>query len=471
MQNLTFQEQFELFDSLSEAQLYHSDPDRHGFFSMLYRKLDGSGKKYQRSYRLSDMPTVLDLVDRTRDTWISQAEFVCPTRRVVNLARIGLFFSDIDTYKTTHRIKDMSLDAQVQTIHFWCAEAGIPPPSLIVFSGRGLQAKWLFRGTIPRGALPRWNACQKVISEALKELGADKAARDASRVFRLVESVHSISGETVRVVDVHGTPSSPTLYDFDELADLLLPMTRHEYQDLKARREIRDAKRKLKLLESPQRSEVAAARFRGLHGTSLAWHRCEDLRKLGEIRAGWVDKESGTSLRTQALHWQLNFLALSGAVHSGNFHLEARELAKQIDPGWDFASDELSTLRTKALQYGRGEKIEFNGRKWPALYTPKNQTLIDLFEITDAEQRQLKTIITPALATERDTERQRAKRRAAGMKERSEYDQDRKSRASERAEQIKKLKAEGLSASAIAQRLGITSRTVFNALKSAETKV
>lgn len=239
-------------------------------------------------------------------------------------------------------------------------------------------------------------------------------------------------------------------------------MTRHEYQELKARREIRDTKRKLKLLESPQRSEVAQARFRGHHGTSLAWHRCEDLRKLGELRAGWVDKESGTSLRTQALHWQLNFLALSGAVHSGNFHLEARELARQIDPNWIFAEDELSTLRTKALQYGRGEKIEFNGRKWPALYTPKNDTLIDLFEITDSEQRQLKTIISRDESTRRNTERERAKRRAAGVQERSQYLEP----AKQRQAQIRELKAQGVAVAEIARRLEVSRVTVYAALKS-----
>lgn len=99
-------------------------------------------------------------------------------------------------------------------------------------------------------------------------------------------------------------------------------------------------------------------------------------------------------------------------------------------------------------------KLQFGGRCWPALYTPKNQTLIDLFGITDEEQRQLKTIITPALATERDTTRQREKRRADGVLERSEYESNRQQQATERAIRIKALKAEGLSANAIAKQLG-----------------
>jgi DNA-binding CsgD family transcriptional regulator len=455
MSALILTSQFELFDATSEAELYHPVSPRHGFFSLLWK--EGHGKK-QRSYPLSDMAQVLNMVDYTRDTWISQAEFVVPNRRVVNLARVGVMFVDLDTYKSElmcHR----STAEQVQTLHFWCADLGIPLPSIVVFSGRGLQAKWLLQSALPRAALPRWNACQKALVEALEPLGADRQARDASRVLRLVESIHSVSGQKVHVVDVQGSVSDPTAYDFDVMADHLLPFTRHELQHLREQRETKKESRKaeLKLIAENPRAEI----FKGFNGRSLSWARLEDLRTLGKLRGGFVDGND-VSMRTLALHWQMNFLCLSGAVHSATFHHEASELAKQLDPKWKFAADELSTLRAKANAYASGQSIEFGGRKWPALYTPKNQTLIDIFGITDAEQRQLRTIITPALATERDTIRQREKRRAAGVVERSEYIGGIK----ERQAQIKVLKAEGLSANAIAKQLGITARTVFNALKT-----
>lgn len=449
--------QLELFDATSEAELYHPVSPRHGFFSLLWK--DGVQKR-QRSYPLSEMPTVLGLVDYSRDTWISQAEFVVPNRRVVNLARVGLLFVDLDTYKSelmAHR----STDEQIRTLHFWCADHGIPLPSLVVFSGRGLQAKWLLSGALPRAALPRWNACQKALVEALEPLGADRQARDASRVLRLVKSVHSVSGERVHVVDVQGSMSSPVSYDFEQLAEQLLPFTRSELQLLRTDRAVQKAARETRLKLAADNPK--ADKFKGYNGRSLAWARLEDLRTLGQLRGGWSVGES--SMRTTALHWQMNFLCLSGAVHPAIFHHEAHELSKQLDPSWKFAADELGTLRNKAKAYAEGQSIEFGGRKWPTLYTPKNQTLIDIFDITDEEQRQLRTIITPDLARERNTERERAKRRAAGVKERSEYDQERKQKAAERASEIRELKGKGLSASAIAKQLGVTSRTVFNALK------
>lgn len=446
--------QLELFGAASEAELYHPVSPRHGFFSLLWK--DGQQKR-QRSYPLSNMAQVLSLVDYSRDTWISQAEFTVPNRRVVNLARVGLLFVDLDTY-ASELMRHRSTTEQIQTLHFWCADNGIPLPSLVVFSGRGLQAKWLLSSALPCAALPRWNACQKALVEALEPLGADRQARDASRVLRLVESVHSVSGQRVHVVDVQGSAGDPASYDFEFMAEQLLPFSRAELQQLREQRAAKKEARQVKLAliaENPK-----AAIFKGYNGRALSWARLDDLRTLGKLRGGWVN-EQGVSMRTAALHWQLNFLCLSGAVSSATFHHEASELARQLDPSWKFAVEELGTLRAKAQAYAAGQAIEFNGRKWPALYTPKNQTLIDIFGITDAEQRQLRTIITPDLARERNTERERAKRRAAGVQERSEY----LSGINDRRGQIRALKAEGVSVAEIARRLNVTRPTVYAALK------
>ena len=136
------------------------------------------------------MPTVLNLIDKSRDTWLTQAEFIRPNRRVVNLARVGLLFADLDTYRTPWATGRTPEQLAASVLYF-CAQEGIPTPSMLIFSGRGIQAKWLLDGTIPRQALPRWNACQKYLIDRLRPVGADVAAKDASRVLRLVETVNS----------------------------------------------------------------------------------------------------------------------------------------------------------------------------------------------------------------------------------------------------------------------------------------
>jgi hypothetical protein len=409
------QAQLRLFSPADEAGCYH-DPARHGFFSLLVAT--GSGKK-QDSYRLSLMPKVLSMLDHSRDTWLSQAEFIKPNRRVVNLARIGLLFADLDTYREPWA-QGRSPEQQAQAVLCHCDAEGLPRPSLVIFSGRGLQAKWLLDGTVPRAALPRWNACQRHLIDRLARLGADPAAKDASRVLRLVNTVNSKSGQVCRVVHVEqGPDGEPIRYNFEYLAEVLLPVARW---DIEADRKARADRRQFKLLPGGQTGNL-----RRLNGRQLAWDRLEDLRTLAALRGGAAEGD-----RMLHLFWRLNFLLLSGATHSGQMYHEAAALARELDPRWNYRSAELMTLYAKAKAFEAGEQVEFGGKQFAPLYTPKNDTLINLFRITDDEQRKLRTLISRDIATERrrdrDRKRDEARRRAAGAIDRATYEANSASR-------------------------------------------
>jgi len=428
--------QLRLFSPADEAGCYH-DTARHGFFSLL---IACEGGKRQYSYRLSLMPTVLSHLDHSRDTWLSQAEFIKPNRRVVNLARIGLLFADLDTYREPWA-QGRSPEQQTEVLLYHCDTEGLPRPSLVIFSGRGLQAKWLLDGTVPRAALPRWNACQRYLIDRLAGLGADPAAKDASRVLRLVNTVNSKSGEVCRVIHVEqGPDGEPIRYNFEYLAEVLLPVARW---DIEADRKARADRRQFKLLQGGKTENL-----RRLNGRQLAWDRLEDLRRLAEIRGGVVEGE-----RMLHLFWRLNFLLLSGATHSGQMYHEAAALARELDPRWNYRSAELMTLYAKAKAFEAGEKVEFGGKQFAPLYTPRNDTLINLFRITDDEQRQLRTIISRDIAAERHRKREEARRRAAGAKAHG-TEQDRAT--------ARLMRAQGMSLRSIAAALGVHYTTVRN---------
>ena len=90
------------------------------------------------------------------------------------------------------------------------------------------------------------------------------------------------------------------------------------------------------------------------------------------------------------------------------------------------------------------------------MYTPTNETLIDLFQITDDEQRQLKTIISSTIKLERKLETQKAKRRQEGMMDRADYE----GRADARCERAQELRSQGLSIRKIAMEMGISKSQV-----------
>lgn len=377
---------------------------------------------------------------------MSQAEFIRPNRRVVNLLRLGLLFADLDTYRVP-ALAGRTPEALAASVLYFCGEEGLPSPSVLIYSGRGIQAKWLLDGTIPRQALPRWNACQRYLVDRLAYVGADPMAKDASRVLRTVETVNSKSGEVCRVVHVQsGADGKPVRYNFEYLAEALLPAARwtieQQRQEQAEQRERRATKKPFLLVHGGK-----ADNLRGFSGRQLAWDRLEDLRKLAELRGG-VSEGS----RMQHLFWRLNFLLLSGATNSKQMYHEAAALARELDPQWNRRTKELMTLFSKAKAYEAGEKISFGGKDYAPLYTPRNDTLINLFGITADEQRQLKTIVSQAEAAERHRKREECRRRASGAVDRETYLEA----ANSKQAKAQSLRREGLSVRAIAKQMAVS---------------
>ena len=190
---------------------------------------------YQRSYRLDLMPQVLAALDSHLDSYISQAQFFKPNRRVVNLWRVSLAWVDLDTYRTEWG--HLNPGPLSLALRQYCRDIGLFPPTLIIHSGRGLYAKWLFETPIPRPALPRWSAVQRELATKLSRFGADLRARDASRVVRVIQTTNTQQPDpakrTVRVLHVEEIDGAMMRYDFDAFADEMLPFTRAELAELR----------------------------------------------------------------------------------------------------------------------------------------------------------------------------------------------------------------------------------------------
>ena len=227
-----------------------------------------------------------------------------------------------------------------------------------------------------------------------------------------MDTVNSRSQQVAKVLHItSGADAEPKRYNFEWLCEMLLPMARWDLEKAGRKRQHR-----LALV-----SDLAGNGQRVFSGRRLAWDRLEDIRTLQKLRmqeAGKVRPGERMSL----LFWQMNFLLLSGATHSAGLWHEAAELARQMDPNWGYQSSELSTLYRKARAFEAGEKTEFNGRRYPPLYTPKNDTLINLLSIADHEQQQLKTIISSSETKARDRLRKEKKRRAAGVLDRATWE-------------------------------------------------
>jgi hypothetical protein len=368
------------------------DQRRSGYFTVGARP---GGTWRQDSYELKLLPTVVEHADRNVDTYITQAVFNTPTRRAVNLQSVGLLFADLDTYNHD-KLKAEQPEDQALQLADYCRREGLPAPSIVLFSGRGLQAKWLLIDALGVESLPRWNAAQIALVRLLAPFAADKAARDISRVLRLDRTVNTKSGEYCRVVwTASGSDECPARYDFTLL-----------YETLTAQE--RDPADKSTTPKSKHRVRAGGR----LLAANLNWLRLCDLRALWTLRGGVP-----VGYRELTLFWQLNFLLMAEPGRASDVWNEAQSLAAEIDnhSGW-YSNTDLSTLYRKAKALRAGG-VEYQGRTYPALYTPRNATLIDLFQITSEEERKMWTIISSDEKYRRKVER----RRAAGVQARKTF--------------------------------------------------
>jgi hypothetical protein len=368
------------------------DAGRPGFFSVLARP---HGQAHQESFELRHLPTVVNGLNPFIDTWITQAVFNGPNRRAVNLRDVGLMFADLDTYRAAG-LKGKTPEEQAALLCLFCGQEGIPAPSIILFSGRGLQAKWLLSSAVDAVSIFEWNQAQTALVRLLEPFAADTKAKDVSRVLRVDRTINTKSGERVRVVHVTGgIEGCPARYDFEELRALLVKEN--------AQTEPREARRQ-------GSARPALALPHELNLRRLNWYRLYDLRDLWTRRGG-VREGS----RELTLFWELCFLVRAEPGKASDLWREAESIGSQIDPDWfakEITEGTFSTLYRKAQEARHGLVVEYHGRLYPPMYTPRNQTLIDLFHITPEEEKGLRTIISHAEKYRRKVE----KRRAAGVK-------------------------------------------------------
>ena len=276
----------------------------------------------------------------------------------------------------------------------FCQTEGLPVPSLVLFSGRGLQAKWLLTDALGPIALQDWNAVQIALVRLLEPFAADRAARDISRVLRLDQTINTKSGEKCRIVYTSsGVDDCLARYDFTELFENL---TDRFPKPVPKETRIRPV------------LHVGDFTFQRLN-----WYRLFDLRDLWTLRGGCPE-----GWRELTLFWELNFLLRAEPGKLAEVWAECEALAKEVDAGagW-YRNSDLSTVYRKAKDMRAGVVVNYRGREYPPLYTPRNQTLIDLFQITAAEETRLRTIISKDEKYRRRVE----KRRAEGVIPASEY--------------------------------------------------
>ena len=211
-------EQLSLFHDPLEPRVL----PRGGWPFWTLNTLRPGGRMEQHPYRLHQLDFVLRNVRRDIDSYFSQAFFAAPCRRALHLAWLTHAYVDLDLYKLP---VPPNPGAAGIMLRLFCDDEGIPEPSLIVFSGRGIYCKWMWNTPLPRAAAGHAVAVNKELVKRFQQWGADPAAVDVSRILRVVGTTNSKSGERAEILWQAERNGEVLTYDFELFAGEVLPFT------------------------------------------------------------------------------------------------------------------------------------------------------------------------------------------------------------------------------------------------------
>lgn len=428
----------------------------------LNRKMAG-GRLTQKAYSLENLEFVLRHVRRDVDTFMSQAFFAAPCRRAIHLSAATHAYVDLDIYKADN-LRGLSPEQVSELVLLACRDDGLPYPSAIICSGRGLYLKYFWSSPIPRAAAGRAVAVNRALVRLFGEFGSDPAAVDMSRILRVVGTVNSKSGEIARVLWLNERGGQIVTHDFDTFADDVLPYSLEQIREFRSAAEARRAEIRILSQERARRQQQRAVEQRR-RGNQRAfcpedwhWGVLEDIRKLAEMRYPGGRVPAGE----RDTFGFLGACQLARVIPAGQLWYEVQSWSRLLLPA-DFVDRDLhrqcSTLLRRALADAMRAA---GGDAKVSVYTYTKQRLIEMLRITPDEMRHMTRLIDDAEKRRRHTEAASTQRRAAGAQLRSDY------MASAHADdqQIQLLAALGHSVREIAVLTGVSKSKVARILAS-----
>jgi DNA-binding CsgD family transcriptional regulator len=410
------------------------------------------GEWKENAYSVEDLLQILPAYSGATDVYISQNRFR-GWRGVSRLAELTAMYSDLDYYNHPG-MADMPVEGVLSVAFEELGRARIPLPSFATATGRGLALVWI-HAPVSRAELSKWTLCQTELWRALRDIGADRAATDAARVLRLVGTLNSRSGSLVHSL---WEEADYYVWDFDELANEILPSTQQDLPPPLRNPESKASKRLLaRSKEVSPRSVDSEPR---LTVRSLNEARLSDLHKLMDLR-GQERLPSG-----ERDSWMLvAATCLSRVMEPEYLEREVYKLAEEV-AGWNKRETRtrMQQVFARSKAASREDQVLWEGSWKDPRYEFTNARIIDMLNITPEEERQLKTIISDRTKGQRDRERKETQRRSRGVKPREEYLAQQHSKR----EQVYNLHERGHSKSEIARRTGYTPRHVYRLLTNAK---
>ncbi|MBC8632825.1 DNA-binding response regulator [[Eubacterium] tenue] len=369
---------------------------------------EGSFKQWH--YKVNEL---VEMDYAQENIYLSQNTFYKPCRRIENIKELNCNYIDLDTYNT-----EFTKDQILMNLNDNYFGKRIPTPNFIIDSGRGLYLQWLIR-PVPYMALPLWKAVEEYLYKELKEFGADRKALDPTRLLRPPGSINSKSKTVVKIIEVNNY-----IHDLREIQTEYLP-------------EIpKKEKNKSSAPKKKGRPKKVVYMF---NERSLYLARIKDIVKICELRN--YDLEGEREIILFLYRYYLNYFFEDGQ----------KALEDTLELNMMFAKPLAEKEVTKAT-----ESAERAYKSKTKDYKYKNETLIELLQITEEEQKHMTTIMSKCEVKRRDRVYQKEKYYKQLEKEGKKTEKD---KIAERRAKIKDLLEQGLLQKEICIKLKISKDT------------
>lgn len=376
--------------------------------------IDDNGYK-QWHYKYAQLK---DLEFTGENIYITLNTFYKPCRRLENVKELNCLYIDLDYYKTGKVRSQILMDLEKNYFN-----KKIPIPNYVLDSGRGLYLIWRIN-KVPSQALPLWKAIQDYFYNQLKSLGADRQALDSTRILRVPNSINSKSNTVVSIIEQYDY-----VYDLREIQNNFLPT-------LKPKEKKKGRPSKINFIYRER---------------SLYYARIQDIIKLCELR------EYDLKGHREVILFLYRYYLCTFT----------EDLTKALNDVL-----ELNNMFTQPLKENEVIKATRSAEKCYLdkikEYKYKNDTLIELLEISEEEQTYMTTIISKAEYKRR--KRIRNKKNYDSAKVKKNYQEQlkaqdklsKKEEISQRRAKIKDLLQQGLTQKEIYTLMKISKRTCIN---------
>lgn len=416
--------------------------------------------------------------------YMTPNSFYKPYRRIENIRHLNSLYIDIDYYKIDefaglHHTEIMSIVEE----KIFNADI-LPKPTFILYTGNGLAYYWLIK-PCPIKVLPLWNVCQRYFVEKLQEFGGDTNSIDSARVMKLAGSYHTKNKTRAELYIL----DKNLVYDLGEIQENYLPELSPNSESVGDRVHKRKHYSSEEYYEKVKNNAIKHSRSRKspkvlkiYNQLNLHYTRLMDLVMLQELRQGLCRNAKGELVETGGREFMCFLYRYWYCLYSSDIE-QALECTKEFNnnfksPLTEREVESITVSAVKAYEQWKADeeiknnadltdeqKAELMGKKignskyYHKGYNYNNSTLIRKLHISEEEQKKLQTIISKTERKNRQSRREKSKRRSIdGLT-------PKQAEKMERLEEVEKLYNKGLKQIEIAEKLGFTKGTISKDIK------